>query len=283
MWSPLHLLSNQDALLPELELQFRAFDNKDSPAQQQKVISPKFLWILGLIRSNQIQNSTMDQAVDLLIGGYFFACQICEIAKTPTPGRTKKCRLRNIVFRTKEKMIIPLGQRILEAYYITITFKDQKNGEKFEKRTQCCTDDKSLCPILCFGRAILRVLQFVPNANQDTFICASASPEVRTNAIISEFTLKTIRLCCKIGGGEKGLGFRPEDIRNQSIRLGAAMALFLTNKHPTRIMLLDRWKSLAFLKYIRAQTLEWTLNMSYSRINFDHFEDLTAGKRIERN
>jgi len=51
----------------------------------------------------------MDQAIDLLIGGYFFACQICEIAKTPTSGRTKKCRLRNIVFRTKGKIIIPLG------------------------------------------------------------------------------------------------------------------------------------------------------------------------------
>ena len=61
------------------------------------------------------------------------------------------------------------------------------------------------------------------------------------------------------------------------------MALFLTNKHPTRIMLLGRWKSLAFLKYIRAQTLEWTLNMSDSMIDFDHFEDLTAGRRVERN
>ena len=139
------------------------------------------------------------------------------------------------------------------------------------------------CPVLRFGRAILRILEFVPNADRDTFICATASPEVRTNVITSKFTLKTIRLGCEIGGGKKGLGFQPEDIRNQSICSGAAMALFLTNKHPTRIMLLGQWKSLAFLKYIRAQTLEWTLNMSDSMIDFDHFEDLTARRRIERD
>ena len=83
-WNPLHLPTNQAALLPELDLQFRAFDNKDPPAQQQKTIFPKFLRILGLIGSNRIQNSATDQAIDLLIGGYFFARQICEIAKTPT-------------------------------------------------------------------------------------------------------------------------------------------------------------------------------------------------------
>ena len=283
LWSPLHLPTNQDALLPELELQFRAFDNEDPPAHQQKAISPKFLRILGLIGSHRIQNSATDQAVDLLIGGYFFACRICEIVKTPISGRTKKCRLRNFCFRTKGKTVIPLGQRILEAFYITITFEDQKNGEKLEKRTQRRTVDPSLCPVLRFGRAILRILKFVPNANLDTFVCATASPEVRTTVITSEFTLKTIRSGCEIGGGERGLGFRPADIGNRSIRSGAAMALFLTNKHPTRIMLLGRWKSLAFLKYIRAQTLEWTLNMSDSMIDFDHFEDLTAGRRIEKN
>ena len=108
--------------------------------------------------SQNIQNSARDQAIDLLIGGYFFACRICEIAKTPIPGRTKKCRLRNIEFRDKRKNLIRFGPKILDAVYITITFEDQKNGEKFEKRTQRRTDDGSLCPVLRFRRIILRIL-----------------------------------------------------------------------------------------------------------------------------
>ena len=181
------------------------------------------------------------------------------------------------------KSIIQFGPKILEAYYITITFEDQKNGEKLEKRTQRRTNDRSLCPVLRFGRIILRILRFVRDANEDTFICATASREVKTDVITSEFTLRMIRWCCKIGGGREEFGFDAKEIGNRLIRSGSAMALFLTKKHPTRIMLLGRWKSLAFLKYIRAQTLEWTLNMSESMINFDHFEDLTLGKRIKKD
>ena len=94
----------------------------------------------------------MDQAVDLFIWGYFFACQICEIEKNPTPGRTKKYRLRNIVFQTKEKMIILLNPRILGAYYITIKFEVQKNIEKFEKRTTALHKQQITLPCPLFWK-----------------------------------------------------------------------------------------------------------------------------------
>ena len=187
--------------------------------------------------------------------------------KPPSLGRTKKCWLWNIIFWDKEKTIIQFGPRILEAYYITIAFEDQKNIEKFEKRTQQCTNDRSLCPLLHFGRIILRILWFIPPANKDTFVCATMSCEVKMEVITSDFTLKTIYWCCKIGGKEEEFGFSAREMGKQSIHWGVAMALFLTNKHPARIMLLGWWKSLAFLKYIRAQTVEWILNMSESMTN----------------
>ena len=127
-WSPLHSPTNQNELLPEIKLQFRAFKNSDPPEQQQRAISPKFLRTLDEMGSRNIQNSARDHAIDLLIGGYFFACRICEIAKTQILGRTKKCRLRNIEFRDKRRRIICFGPNILEAHLITITFEDQKNG-----------------------------------------------------------------------------------------------------------------------------------------------------------
>jgi hypothetical protein len=49
------------------------------------------------------------------------------------------------------------------------------------------------------------------------------------------------------------------------------MALFLQNIAPTRIMLLGRWASVAFLVYIHPQVLEWTSNMSRDMINIDSF------------
>jgi hypothetical protein len=49
------------------------------------------------------------------------------------------------------------------------------------------------------------------------------------------------------------------------------MALFLQNLSSTRIMLLGRWASKAFLVYIQPQVLEWTTNMSPDMINIDSF------------
>jgi hypothetical protein len=51
------------------------------------------------------------------------------------------------------------------------------------------------------------------------------------------------------------------------------MTLFLDNISSTRIMLLGRWASTAFLAYIRPQVLEWTSNMSKSIIKIDSFLD----------
>ena len=98
--------------------------------------------------------------------------------------------------------------------------------------------------------------------------------------ITSEFTLKTIRETCSRLGGKRIFGFEPSEIGNKSIRSAAAMSLFLKDIHPTRIMILGRWKSTAFLEYIRAQTLEWTLNMSDVMISFDHFIDLCIPRKI---
>jgi hypothetical protein len=53
------------------------------------------------------------------------------------------------------------------------------------------------------------------------------------------------------------------------------MALFLMDHHPTKIMILGRWKSEAFMDYIRPQVfLEWTNLMSGDMVAFDSFTDL---------
>ena len=229
---------------------------------------------MGLRSHKRIRNSALDHAIDLLIAGYFFACRICEIAKTQIPGQTKLCRLRCLTFWDKNKKEIPFGPKILLAHFVTVTFEDQKNGEKFEKRTQRRTDDESLCPVRRFGRAVLRVLMYVGNADADTFLCSTSSGAVRTNVITSEFTFEVLRSTCTKFGGIKEFGFRSTDIGNKSLRSGAAMGLFMTNTDATRIMILGRWKSTAFLKYIRSQTLEWTDNLSRDLILFENFTDL---------
>ena len=52
------------------------------------------------------------------------------------------------------------------------------------------------------------------------------------------------------------------------------MSLFMNNHSPSKIMILGRWSSDAFLIYIRPQVLEWTNNMSSDMINFESFLDV---------
>jgi hypothetical protein len=92
--------------------------------------------------------------------------------------------------------------------------------------------------------------------------------------ITSAFTRKLLRKTCDVFGGKEKFGFDPRDIGNHSIRSGAAMALFLMDHHPTKIMILGRWKSEAFMDYIRPQVLEWTNLMSRDMVAFDSFTDL---------
>jgi hypothetical protein len=92
--------------------------------------------------------------------------------------------------------------------------------------------------------------------------------------ITSSFTRKLLRKTCDVFGGKEKFGFDPKDIGNHSIRSGAAMALFLMDHHPTKIMILGRWKSEAFMDYIRPQVLEWTNLMSRDMVASDSFTDL---------
>jgi hypothetical protein len=58
--------------------------------------------------------------------------------------------------------------------------------------------------------------------------------------------------------GEDVLGFSPNDIGTHSLRSGAAMAMYLAGVPVFTIMLIGRWSSDAFLRYIRRQVLQFS-------------------------
>jgi hypothetical protein len=81
----------------------------------------------------------------------------------------------------------------------------------------------------------------------------------------SENVTELLRRTCLIlfeGANKYGV-VAPEELGTRLIRSGAAMALSLQKGNSDRkIMMLGRWKSLAFLSYIRPQVLEWAGGMA---------------------
>jgi hypothetical protein len=274
--SPLHLAGSNN-MLPNIRALFKAYDNGDPAPKRQKAITPKLLRKLfdsSGAGTPKLRDTAPAVTADLVIGAFFFAKRGCEYTTTPNPGKTQIMVLKGVVFRSATKADLDHQDKELatKAEYVTITFVDQKNGNKMDTRTQPRTGDNCLCPVLCFVSIVQRILQTVRNAGPSTKINSiySGSQDLVT-LITSDFVRDRLRYTCKTYGGRATFSFDSHEIGNKSIRSGVAMALFLQNISSNRIMILGRWDSEAFLVYIRPQVLEWTNNMSKSMIAIDSF------------
>ena len=94
--------------------------------------------------------------------------------------------------------------------------------------------------------------------------------------------LETIREVCRIYGGKKTFGFDPQEIGNKSLRSGAAMALALSRKNHSdmRIMILGRWRSYAFMAYIRPQIIELTSNLAEDMVDSSVTDATNQGEEM---
>ena len=62
--------------------------------------------------------------------------------------------------------------------------------------------------------------------------------------------------------GANKLGFGPRNAGKHSIRSSFAMLLYVNNVKSDKIMLQGRWKSTAFLSYIRVQVMEFSSGLT---------------------
>jgi hypothetical protein len=275
--SSLHV-TNGAGLLPSFTALFTALNNIGDPPNRQRAITPKFLRYLHRLGSPGTPTAcAIDHVINLLIAGFFFATRPCEIVKTKTPGRTKTLELRDLVFRDWRRKIIPHSALNLHlvAELVTVTWRNQFNGNRMDSCTQRGTRYPLLCPCVRLARCVTRVLTTVPGAAPHSILCSLSNTTTNTTTYIhDEFTLNLLRITCTMFGGKTTFGFNPHEIGNQSIRSGAAMALFLRDHSTTKIMILGRWSSDTFLVYIRPQVLEWTNNMSRDMMSFESFHDV---------
>ncbi|KAL7569383.1 hypothetical protein ACA910_010469 [Epithemia clementina (nom. ined.)] len=93
----------------------------------------------------------------------------------------------------------------------------------------------------------------------------------KPNFVRSEDLLNQLRQSCTSGGGLPAFSYRPQDIGTHSLLTGVAMAVFLAQNSVLKIMILGRWLSAAFVKYIRPQLMEWTAGMSMSMLRSPDF------------
>lgn len=272
-----------NSLAPPIRALLRAYSNADPPVNRQRAITPRLLRTLFAACGGHdptLRDTLHTHTADLIIGAFFFAMRSCEYLSTDTPGRTKIVVCKHIIFRDCQRRYVSHSDPDLPrlALYVSVTFVDQKNGNKMDTRTQRATGLDWLCPVKRWAAVVQRIQRWFPSATTDDFeVCSVPDPRSPEGSLLpNNFVRQLLRDTCRTYGGLHTFGFHPKHIGNKSIRSGAAMSLFMMGHSSAKIMILGRWSSDAFLVYIRPQIMEWTHSMSIDMTRTDTFTDVST-------
>lgn len=123
------------------------------------------------------------------------------------------------------------------------------------------SEDGWRSPTFIWGTIIETILGY-PGTDLNSPVNTWFDPKKKKLVYITSKQICTqLRSSAHAIGSEK-LGFDPDEIGCHSIRSGGAMALYLSNPNELIIMLIGRWKSNSFMKYIRKQVAMFSKNIS---------------------
>ena len=146
-----------------------------------------------------------------------------------------------------------------------------------ERRSQRRSGDPLLCPIEAWASVIRRHREDFPGPSGSKLTVSSYKAQGSRSRleVTADKVTKLLRMTCATPEAEKKYGFTKSEIGTRSIRSGAAMSLAIQGGHTDeKIRILGRWKSTAFLTYIRPQVLEWSGGMAEEMIRTSSFTDL---------
>ena len=250
-----------------LQQQYKGYKNKDKNVKQQKALP------LCVIRQlHRIKSSNENIAIaQLCTAAIFFAMRSCEYLRTNIPEekrRTNILRLRDLRFFKKGRQLKHSNPHLALADTVTVTFEFQKSDERHESVTMHRSGDNLLCPVRSLAAISRRILSY-PGTN-----CDSPINTVLINGKLKTITSATVRTKLRSAAaqiGKDNLGFEPNDIGTHSIRSGSAMAMYLTKVPTFTIMMIGRWSSDAFLRYIRKQVEQFSHNVSSRMIQNESY------------
>jgi hypothetical protein len=192
----------------------------------------------------------------------------CEYLQVQGERKTELLRVHDIRFYRHNVVITDQTATLHLADFICITFREQKNGVKHETITMSRTSDPILCPVVQ-AAAIIRRIRALPDTTSattlNTYQSGSRLYQLTATTALQRLRLRATQL------GTTTLGFTADEIGLHSIRTSAAMAMVLSGTPVYMVMLIGRWKSDAFLVYIRKHIAEFTSSVSQNMITITTF------------
>ena len=255
-----------------LRYQLRGYTNNDPSTRQQKPIP---IILIRQMISRRCSDPGLVAFHELINLAFFFAMRSCEYLETDGERRTEPIRKRNLVFRKDHRIMSHDDPNLANADSITVTFEFQKRDLRDDPITQARSSDPLMCPVRAAAAIVRRLQKF--DADNDTFVYVYQN----SNGTLMNLHADTARehLRSFILTVDRSWGIDPDDCGLHSVRTSAAMAMYL-NKIPVyTIMLLGRWSSDAFLRYIRKQVTEFSNNVSKAMTQTPAYHSIRAPSR----
>ena len=208
----------------------------------------------------------------------FFGMRSCEFTTVPKPGKTKLLQLKDVRFFMGKREIETHELNSVVPESVTVTFYRQKNGVKEAMISMHQSEDR-LCPVRAFRDIVRRILSY-PDQSMESSI-NTVQFAGRILKITPKVTLEHIRNTVAMIG-EEILGFGPNDVGNHSIRSSFAMFLILNGAEETIVQIQGRWKSRAFMDYVRPQVNELSKELSKLMVQNSNFYTIpTQAKQLD--
>lgn len=246
--------------------QKKGYAKLDTPTKHQKALPP--IVYRTIIRTS-IHPREIARA-HTLGAALFFGMRSCEYSKTPhtEEQKTRPIRPCDITFRLNGEILPHSHPNLHKSDMVSITFGPQKTEIMEETVTQFQTDDPLLCPCKLWA-LVIRRLQSYPNYNP-TWPIYTFHDGKRFSYLTSKEYATDIKAAVD-AIGPATLGFTSADVGTHSNRGGFAMMMYLAKEHPYTIMMLGRWNSLAFLRYIEKQVLHLSKGVSKNMLQTNTF------------
>ncbi len=129
-------------------------------------------------------------------------------------GTDKDNSSQGVTFRDASHKEIPhTSPKLSSAFRVTVTFENQKNGLKMDRRTHERTGDPVMCPVLRLASLIKRILRADGRAGPDTPVSTIWVAEER-DIVTSDELRHQLRSACT-RRGDRNLWIRSDRHRHQ--------------------------------------------------------------------
>ncbi len=230
-------------LKPVFTKLFASYSSTDPAVRRKAALHSTIFKIL-----RQDKRTPITSAIGEISNGALpFAMRACEYSTTTDPEpKTHIITLRDLRFYKNGREIF---KNRSSADTILITFTDQKNGVKNEQITRQRGTNPNFCPVRIWARIFDRIFNY-PGTTLDTPVNAVLS-KGKVKYITSAAVSKQIKRAAVLSNS----GLNIDDVSPHSIRATFATMLFHEGHSLSDVKLMGRWRSDAFLLYIRKNTL----------------------------